>query len=174
MPCPWLSASVVRNLSWQSLPPLMCTSTKHHLQYWRASHSSNSYGYSGVLLQITATTVAQFTIGRMMCYAMTGICVNVMPAFMAECAPACLRGMVTAQLQMQIVVAQLVASGVNYGTSTIKTNAGWQISIGKITHATERILRWQSALTSRERHAISYAYYPACSMAVHCGVSSMV
>ena len=65
-----------------------------------------------------------------MCYAMTGICVNVMPAFMAECAPACLRGMVTAQLQMQIVIAQLVASGVNYGTSRIKTDAGWQISIG--------------------------------------------
>ncbi|GJN74737.1 hypothetical protein PLICBS_008830 [Purpureocillium lilacinum] len=31
---------------------------------------------------------------------------------------------------MQIVVAQLVASGVNYGTSTIKTDAGWRISVG--------------------------------------------
>lgn len=80
---------------------------------------------------MTATTVAQFTIGRMLCYAMTGICVNVMPAFMAECAPACLRGMVTAQLQMQIVVAQLVASAVNFGTSTIKSNAGWRISVGE-------------------------------------------
>ncbi|KAI5455613.1 general substrate transporter [Mariannaea sp. PMI_226] len=79
---------------------------------------------------MTSTTVAQFTVGRMLCYAMTGICVNVMPAFMAECAPACLRGMVTSQLQMQIVVAQLVASGVNYGTSTIRSNAGWRISIG--------------------------------------------
>ncbi|OAQ77760.1 sugar transporter protein [Purpureocillium lilacinum] len=86
--------------------------------------------FIGVLLQITATTVAQFTVGRMLCYAMTGICVNVMPAYMAECAPACLRGMVTSQLQMQIVVAQLVASGVNYGTSTIKTDAGWRISVG--------------------------------------------
>ncbi|KAJ6437393.1 MFS transporter, SP family, sugar:H+ symporter [Purpureocillium lavendulum] len=85
---------------------------------------------SGVLLQITATTVAQFTVGRMLCYAMTGICVNVMPAYMAECAPASLRGMVTSQLQMQIVVAQLVASAVNFGTSRIKTDAGWRISVG--------------------------------------------
>ena len=79
---------------------------------------------------MTSTTIAQFTIGRMLTYAMTGIAVNVMPSYMAECAPASLRGMVTAQLQMQIVVAQLVASGVNYGTSTIKSNAGWRISIG--------------------------------------------
>lgn len=85
---------------------------------------------SGVLLQITSTTIAQFTIGRMLSYAMTGLVVNIMPAFMAECAPPSLRGMVTAQLQMQIVIAQLVASAINYGTSTIKSNAGWRISIG--------------------------------------------
>lgn len=82
-------------------------------------------------MQISATTAAQFTVGRMLCYAMTGISVIVMPAFMAECAPAILRGMVGTQLQMQIVVAQLVASGVNYGTSTIKSDAGWRISVGE-------------------------------------------
>lgn len=83
-------------------------------------------------MQLTATTAAQFTIGRMLCYAMTGICVIVMPAFMAECAPAILRGMVTTQLQLQIVVAQLVAAAINYRTSTIKSNAGWRISVGEI------------------------------------------
>lgn len=85
----------------------------------------------GVLLQITATTVPQFTVGRMLSYAMTGISVSVMPAFMAECAPAVLRGMVTSQLQLQITVAQLVASAINFGTSTIKSNAGWRISVGE-------------------------------------------
>ncbi|KAE8443606.1 hypothetical protein EG329_001539 [Mollisiaceae sp. DMI_Dod_QoI] len=84
----------------------------------------------GVLLQLTATTAAQFIIGRMLCYAMTGICVIVMPAFMAECAPAILRGMVTTQLQLQIAIAQLVAAAINYRTSTIKSNAGWRISVG--------------------------------------------
>ena len=54
-----------------------------------------------------------------------------MPAFMAECAPPILRGMVTSQLQLQIVVAQLVASAVNFGTSTVDSNAGWRISVGK-------------------------------------------
>ncbi|CZR58867.1 uncharacterized protein PAC_08759 [Phialocephala subalpina] len=86
--------------------------------------------FVGVLLQLTATTAAQFTIGRMLCYAMTGICVIVMPAFMAECAPAILRGMVTTQLQLQIVVAQLVAAAINYRTSTSKSDAGWRISVG--------------------------------------------
>lgn len=62
---------------------------------------------------------------------MTGISVIVMPAFMAECAPAVLRGMVTSQLQLQIAVAQLVASAVNYRTSTNTSNTGWEISIGK-------------------------------------------
>lgn len=90
--------------------------------------------YSGVLLQITSTTIAQFTIGRMLCYAMTGICVNVMPAYMAECAPACLRGMMAAQLQMQIVVAQLIASAVNFAVSEFKSDVGWRTSIGKQRH----------------------------------------
>lgn len=67
----------------------------------------------------------------MLCYGMTGISVIVMPAFMAECAPAVLRGMVTSQLQLQIAIAQLVASAVNYGTSTDNSNAGWEISIGE-------------------------------------------
>lgn len=67
----------------------------------------------------------------MVSYAMTGICVSVMPAFMAECAPASLRGMVTSQLQMQIVVAQLVASAVNFGTSKSTGDAGWRISLGE-------------------------------------------
>lgn len=61
---------------------------------------------------------------------MTGISVIVMPAFLAECAPAILRGMVGTQLQLQIVAAQVVASAVNYGTSTSATDAGWRASIG--------------------------------------------
>ncbi|TVY89535.1 High-affinity glucose transporter [Lachnellula willkommii] len=59
-----------------------------------------------------------------------GICVIVMPAFMAECAPASLRGMITSQLQGQIVTAQLIATVVNYKTSTIHSNNGWRIYVG--------------------------------------------
>ncbi|KAF8859684.1 hypothetical protein BDZ45DRAFT_742015 [Acephala macrosclerotiorum] len=61
---------------------------------------------------------------RMLCYAITGICVIIMPAFMAECAPAILRGMVTTQLQLQIVVAKLFAAAINYRTSTISLIQG--------------------------------------------------
>lgn len=53
-----------------------------------------------------------------------------MPAFMAECAPASLRGMITVQLQGQIVTAQLIASVINYATSADPTNAGWRASVG--------------------------------------------
>ncbi|KAH8799679.1 hypothetical protein F5884DRAFT_863287 [Xylogone sp. PMI_703] len=91
---------------------------------WAAAPIAERFGRKKAVLTVIFTSFV------MMCYAMTGICVIVMPAFMAECAPAVLRGMVTTQLQMQIVVAQLVASGVNHGTSTINTNAGWRISIG--------------------------------------------
>ncbi|KAI9735050.1 MAG: hypothetical protein M1818_006627 [Claussenomyces sp. TS43310] len=53
-----------------------------------------------------------------------------MPAFMAECTPTMLRGMVMAQLQLQIAVAQLVAAVINFGTSTINSDVGWRTYIG--------------------------------------------
>lgn len=55
-----------------------------------------------------------------------------MPAYMAECSPASLRGLITAQLQGQIVLAQLVAAIVNYRTSTLTSNLGWRLSIGEL------------------------------------------
>lgn len=101
---------------------------------------------------------------------MTGICVSIMPAFMAECAPACLRGMVSTQLQMQIVVAQLVASAINFGTSTIKSDKGWMISIGK---AFPRLFCIPIA-NLRDRSAVCHAVPSASIIPVHSRVSAMV
>ncbi|KXJ88320.1 general substrate transporter [Microdochium bolleyi] len=86
--------------------------------------------YVGVILQITATTVAQFTVGRVVCYAMTGVCAPVIPAYIAEVAPAEMRGLLVAMMHLQIVLGNIVASLINTGTSKIDSNTSWMIPIG--------------------------------------------
>ncbi|KAG9496377.1 hypothetical protein J7337_012965 [Fusarium musae] len=84
---------------------------------------------SGVLLQTTATTAAQFTIGRFISFAMTGMTIVVVPIYQAETAPKALRGLITSSLQLMILLGSLVASLVTWGTSSMKTNAAWHIPV---------------------------------------------
>ncbi|KAF5559019.1 hexose transporter 2 [Fusarium mexicanum] len=85
--------------------------------------------FIGVLLQTTATTAAQFTIGRFISSAMTGMTIVVVPFYQAETAPKALRGLITSSLQLMIILGSLVASLVTRGTSSMKTNAAWHIPV---------------------------------------------
>lgn len=84
----------------------------------------------GVTLQTSATTAAQFTVGRIINFAMTGFCIVVVPIYQAECAPKELRGLMNSTIQMIIIFGQLVASLVNLGTEQIPNDASWRIPIG--------------------------------------------
>ncbi|KAK2690691.1 hypothetical protein QWA68_010481 [Fusarium oxysporum] len=86
--------------------------------------------FVGVLLQTTATTAAQFTIGRFISFAMTGMTIVVVPIYQAETAPRALRGLVTSSLQLMINLGALVASLVTWRTSSMKSNAAWHIPVG--------------------------------------------
>ncbi|KAG7425815.1 Hexose transporter 2 [Fusarium oxysporum f. sp. raphani] len=86
--------------------------------------------FVGVLLQTTATTAAQFTIGRFISFAMTGMTIVVVPIYQAETAPRALRGLVTSSLQLMINLGALVASLVTWRTSSMNTNAAWHIPVG--------------------------------------------
>ncbi|KAG0632890.1 hypothetical protein HOY80DRAFT_1110133 [Tuber brumale] len=81
----------------------------------------------GVTLQVTATTAAQFTVGRVINFAMTGFTIVVVPIFQSECAPPALRGMISATLQLQIGFGQLVASLVNYATKGMGSDVSWLV-----------------------------------------------
>lgn len=89
----------------------------------------------GVALQISSTTAAQFTVGRIICYGMTGICASILPMYIAETAPAQLRGFLVAQMHLQIALGQIVASAVNTSTSKLKSQASWMIPIGMSIHS---------------------------------------
>ncbi|KAJ6780539.1 hypothetical protein PWT90_03176 [Aphanocladium album] len=84
----------------------------------------------GVTLQTSATTTAQFTIGRIINFAMTGFCIIVVPVYQAECTPPQLRGLTTSVIQMMIIVGQLIASLINLGTKSIPGDASWRIPVG--------------------------------------------
>lgn len=86
--------------------------------------------FVGVTLQTSATTAAQFTVGRFISFGMTGMTIVVVPIYQGETAPRVLRGMMTSTLQLMIIFGQLVASLVNYGTQHITTDKGWQIPVG--------------------------------------------
>lgn len=84
----------------------------------------------GVLLQTSATTAAQFTIGRFISFAMTGMTIIVVPIYQGETAPRELRGLMASTLQLVIIFGQVVASLVTLGTKSIKGDASWQIPVG--------------------------------------------
>ena len=56
--------------------------------------------FVGVTLQTSATTAAQFTVGRIVNFAMTGFYIVVVPIYQAECAPKELRGLINSTIQM--------------------------------------------------------------------------
>ncbi|EAU34443.1 predicted protein [Aspergillus terreus NIH2624] len=84
----------------------------------------------GVTLQTSATTAAQFTLGRIINFAMTGFCIVVTPIYQSECSPPSLRGMISSTIQFQILLGQVISSLVNLGTSHMDTDAAWQIPVG--------------------------------------------
>lgn len=86
--------------------------------------------FIGVTLQTSATTAAQFTLGRCLNFAATGLTIVVVPIYLAETSPRELRGMMNSTIQLMIVLGQVVASLINLRTKTIESNAGWQIPVG--------------------------------------------
>jgi len=83
-----------------------------------------------VVLQTSATTAGQFTLGRCLNFATTGLTIVVVPIYLAETSPPELRGMMNSTIQLMIVLGQVVASLVNLRTKSIQSNAGWQIPVG--------------------------------------------
>ncbi|KAI1342880.1 general substrate transporter [Xylariaceae sp. FL0016] len=87
--------------------------------------------FVGVTLQTASfTSVAQFTIGRIITYGMTGIAIVVVPIYQAETSPRELRGMFGATIQVMIVFGQVVSTLITYGTKDFQSSAGWRIPVG--------------------------------------------
>jgi MFS transporter, SP family, sugar:H+ symporter len=85
----------------------------------------------GVLLQTTARTAAQFTVGRIVNFGSMGFTINVVPTYMSECIPADLRGAFSTTLQLWINFGTLIATLVNYGCQNLEGNKAWEIPTGK-------------------------------------------
>ncbi|KAJ3484767.1 hypothetical protein NLG97_g6977 [Lecanicillium saksenae] len=83
----------------------------------------------GVVLQTSAGSAAQFTVGRVFTFAMTGMTIVVVPIFQAEASPRVLRGMFGSTLQAMVIFGQVISTLVTYGTQKIHSNAGWHIPI---------------------------------------------
>lgn len=87
------------------------------------------FSYIGAALEVSASTAAQFTVGRIVCFCMAGFTVQVVPVYLAECAPPDLRGFIGSQVQFQINFSIMVASLVNLGVSHIHHPIQWRITI---------------------------------------------
>ncbi|KAJ4310237.1 hypothetical protein N0V84_011071 [Fusarium piperis] len=71
--------------------------------------------FVGVALQTSATTAAQFTIGRIIAFGMTGTAIVVIPIYSAEVSPKVLRGMFASTIQIMILggVGSIDAKSIN-------------------------------------------------------------
>ncbi|KAI8679864.1 MFS domain-containing protein [Fusarium keratoplasticum] len=86
--------------------------------------------FVGVALQTSATTAAQFTIGRIITFGMTGMAIVVIPIYSAEVSPKVLRGMFASTIQVMIIFGQVISTLVTYGTKSMQSASGWRIPIG--------------------------------------------
>ncbi|KAH8553034.1 general substrate transporter [Umbelopsis sp. PMI_123] len=84
----------------------------------------------GSLLQTTAYSAAQYTVGRILCYMATGFTISVVPAYQSETAPAELRGAIGATLQLWIGVGQVIGAVVTNATATMPGREAWLLPTG--------------------------------------------
>ncbi|KAI1265392.1 general substrate transporter [Xylariaceae sp. FL1019] len=84
----------------------------------------------GILQTSSISSVAQFTLGRIITYSMTGMAIVLVPIYQAETTPKELRGMFGSTIQLTIVFGQVVSSLITFGTKNIASTAGWRIPIG--------------------------------------------
>ena len=85
---------------------------------------------SGVTLQVAAVDRAMFTVGRIITFGMTGMAIVVVPIYQAETSPEMLRGTFASTIQLMIILGQVVATCVTYGTKNIDSDPGWRIPTG--------------------------------------------
>ncbi|KAH8888986.1 general substrate transporter [Thozetella sp. PMI_491] len=85
--------------------------------------------FIGVLLQTTATTAAQFTLGRVVSFGMTGFTIVIVPIYQSETAPKSVRGMLNSMLQMMIIFGHVFAALIILGTKGMESDAGWRIPV---------------------------------------------
>ncbi|KEZ42096.1 hypothetical protein SAPIO_CDS6332 [Scedosporium apiospermum] len=86
--------------------------------------------FIGVTLQVAAVDRAMFTVGRIITFGMTGMAIVVVPIYQAETSPEMLRGTFASTIQLMIILGQVVATCVTYGTKNIDSDPGWRIPTG--------------------------------------------
>ncbi|KAL5349781.1 hypothetical protein ACLOAV_004814 [Pseudogymnoascus australis] len=82
----------------------------------------------GVIIQVTSTTPAQYTVGRIIIYTAVGLVENVVPTYQTEISPAPLRGFFVGSIQLFLTFGSLIAGIVNNSMSNSDTDAGWIIA----------------------------------------------
>ncbi|KAJ8759310.1 hypothetical protein K2173_006830 [Erythroxylum novogranatense] len=84
----------------------------------------------GAILNGLAVNIAMLIIGRILLGVGVGFANQSVPVYLSEMAPAKYRGALNIGFQMAITIGVFAANLINYGTSKIRENYGWRISLG--------------------------------------------
>ncbi|KAH7129105.1 general substrate transporter [Dactylonectria macrodidyma] len=84
----------------------------------------------GVILQTIGLPPAAFVVGRILLGTALGFISNAVPAYLMECSTATNRGMLMALYLQFLTTGNVIACGINYGTSKYADSRGWRITIG--------------------------------------------
>ena len=80
-------------------------------------------------MQLTAKTWQTFTGGRVIAYCAVGIVENVVPTYLAEIAPAGLRGFFAGTMNIVTVCGQLWGTGMGRAYANSTANSGWIVPV---------------------------------------------
>ncbi|KAI0018039.1 putative sugar transporter [Xylariomycetidae sp. FL0641] len=84
---------------------------------------------AGAALQAASYTIAQITAGRVVLGVGVGACAGAVPLYVAEIAPARMRGRVVAVEQMILCFGELAAFWLNYGCNFLPTSDWWRVPL---------------------------------------------
>ncbi|KAK9182569.1 hypothetical protein WN944_025714 [Citrus x changshan-huyou] len=85
---------------------------------------------AGVVFNVAAQNLAMLIVGRILLGCGVGFANQAVPLFLSEIAPTRIRGGLNILFQLNVTIGILFANLVNYGTSHIKSQWGWRISLG--------------------------------------------
>ncbi|KAK5171471.1 uncharacterized protein LTR77_004616 [Saxophila tyrrhenica] len=86
--------------------------------------------FVGIIIECTATTVAQFVVGRIIVYYSVGFAEMCATTYQSEIVPASMRGAVVGSIQLFNQIGQITAAGVNRRYSRTVAPEGWIVPVG--------------------------------------------
>ncbi|PSR78135.1 general substrate transporter [Coniella lustricola] len=95
--------------------------------YKKAMYMGGFVQIIAIIIELTAHTWPQFTVGRIIAYSAVGLVENAVPSYSAEVSPAALRGLLSGSIMFITGLGNLWGTGMSRAYATTTAQSGWMI-----------------------------------------------